>query len=243
MFVGRSQSTSKTLEMKPSKIKYDNQEVEEEKDLGVWVTKDMKPAMQCEKAARSANMALGMIRRSFHYRNKETLVPLYKTFVRPRMEFAVAAWAPWTEKDAAVLEAVQKRALRMISDIQGDNYENRLAETGLTTLSERRRRGDMIEVFKTMRGFNRVEREEWFDIMHDGEDRPTRPTRSNTAVTDNNENRRADILRKPSANGEMRNNFFSIRVVRKWNELPDSIKTQKSTNAFKSAYDTWNKNQ
>ena len=34
-----------------------------EKDLGVCVTKDMKPMMQCEKAARSANMVLGMILR------------------------------------------------------------------------------------------------------------------------------------------------------------------------------------
>ena len=74
------------------------------------------------------------------------MIPLYKTFVRPRMEFAVAAWAPWTEKDAAVMERVQRRALRMTSD----SYEEKLAEAGLTTLSERRRRGDMIEVFKTM---------------------------------------------------------------------------------------------
>ena len=48
------------------------EEVEEEKDLGVWVHSSMKPSTHCEKAAKNANMALGMILRSFHYRTKDT---------------------------------------------------------------------------------------------------------------------------------------------------------------------------
>ena len=159
------------------------------------------------------------------------------------MEFAVAAWAPWTEKDAAVMEGVQKRVLKMTSDLRGESYEERLAEVGLTTLSERRLRGDLIEVYKTLQGFNRVVKEEWFDIMNNEEDVQARPTRSNTTVTDNQESRRAYVLRRPPANNLMRNNFFTIRVVRHWNELPDNIKTKKSINAFKSAYDTWKKTQ
>ena len=49
--------------------------VEEEKDLGVWIQNDLKPSLQCAKAAKSANGALGMLLRSFHYRSKSTLVP------------------------------------------------------------------------------------------------------------------------------------------------------------------------
>ena len=41
--------------------------VDEEKDLGVWIHSSMKPTTQCERAAKSANMALGMIMRAFHY--------------------------------------------------------------------------------------------------------------------------------------------------------------------------------
>ena len=39
-------------------------EAEEEKDLGVWMHSSMKPTMQCEMAAKKANMALGMMLRS-----------------------------------------------------------------------------------------------------------------------------------------------------------------------------------
>ena len=49
----------------------------EEKDLGVWVQANMKPAKQCASAAKVANFALGQISRAFHFRKKENLVPLY----------------------------------------------------------------------------------------------------------------------------------------------------------------------
>ena len=45
-------------------------EKEKEKDPGVWISEDLKPHIQCETAAKKANAALGMIMRSFHYRNK-----------------------------------------------------------------------------------------------------------------------------------------------------------------------------
>ena len=48
----------------------------------------------------------------------------------------------------------------MISNKRGNTYEERLENVGLTTLTERRARGDMIEVFRTMRGFNEVDKNE-----------------------------------------------------------------------------------
>ena len=85
-----------------------------------------------------------MITRSFHYRSKDTLIPLYKTFVRPTMEFSVAAWGPWRQKDKETLEKVQKRMLKMVSGMRGATCEERLEEARLPTLEERRVRGDMI---------------------------------------------------------------------------------------------------
>ena len=65
-------------------------ETREEKDLGVWIGSDLKPVAQCERAAKAANAALGLITRCFHYRTKSVLLPLYKTFVRPKLEYAMA---------------------------------------------------------------------------------------------------------------------------------------------------------
>ena len=87
------------------------EEVKEEKDLGVWMEEDMKPTKQCRMAAQTANWALGQLTRAFHYRKSSCLVPLYKTFVRPRLEHAVAAWSPWNEGDKEVLEKDKKRMI------------------------------------------------------------------------------------------------------------------------------------
>ena len=147
--------------------------VREEKDLGVWLEDDLKSTKQCRMAAQSANWALGQLTRAFHYRKASCLVPLYKTFVRPKLEHAVAAWSPWTEGDKETLERVQKRLIRCISDKSGVTYEDRLASVGLTTLTERRERGDMIETFKTVYGFNKVDKSEWFDFRNASDTRGT----------------------------------------------------------------------
>ena len=212
------------------------EQVEEEKDLGIWMHSSVKPNTQCEKAAKNANMALGMILRAFHFRTKDTLIPLYKTFVRPKMEFSAAVWSPWTMKDEEILERVQKRLVRSLSDCHGDSYEEKLKKAGLTTLKERRVRGDLIEAYKTLKGMNSVEKTEWFDIRTN---ETTRPTRGNTVIVDGDEKMKIETLYKNQAAGEIRNNFFTVRVVRSWNELPEIVKGAKTVNGFKSAYDTW----
>ena len=88
---------------------------EVERDLAVWTDSTLKPSLQCSKAATNyANRLLGMILKLFHYRTKQSLVPLYKSLVRPKMEFAVAAWNPFYDKDIACLEKVQRRLIRSL---------------------------------------------------------------------------------------------------------------------------------
>ena len=52
--------------------------VSEEKDLGVFISDDLKWKKQCSEAARKANRMLRMIKRNFIYRSKEPIIPLYK---------------------------------------------------------------------------------------------------------------------------------------------------------------------
>ena len=114
---------------------------EEERDLGVIMSRKLKPGKQCAKAARTAQMVLGQIARAFHFRDKHVFLKLYKTYVRPHLEFAGQAWAPWTAADKDLLENVQRRAVRMVSGLKSANYEDRLRELDITTLEERRRHG------------------------------------------------------------------------------------------------------
>ena len=210
-------------------------EAREEKDVGVWMEESWKPSRQCAAAAKAANFALGQLQRAFHYRRMSNLVPLYKCFIRPRLEFAVSAWSPWMEGDVKTLEKVQERFVKMLSDVKGRTYEEKLHDAGLTTLAERRRRGDAIETFKTLKGFNRVVREDWFSIVG----AEARATRSTTSVSEAGEERREWTLRVERANLEIRRNFFTIRAANTWNAVPDIVKSQKTVNAFKDAYDNW----
>ena len=61
------------------------------------------------------------------------------------------------QKDVEVLEKVQRRATRMIWACRSDSYEDRLKYSDLTSLECRRIRGDMIEVFKLLRGYEKID--------------------------------------------------------------------------------------
>ena len=119
---------------------------------------------------------------------------------------------------------------------QPDGHEEKLKAVGLTTLRERRERGDMIETFKTMRGFNRVERENWFTIQEEAEHRSTR---LNTIIVEGKEERKMEVIVGARANLDVRRNFFSLRVENKWNRLPEVVKAQQNVNSFKNHYNRW----
>ena len=160
-------------------------------------------------------MVLGQMSRAFHYRDKTTWIKLYKTYVRCHLEYSVQAWNPWLQADKNLLEAVQKRAVRMVSGLEGKEYHDRLREVGLTTLEERRVRGDMIETWKILNGKEDVSPATWFRMASEG----GQTTRLGSHPLN---------LYKPQyAKSEIRTNFFSQRVTDKWNSLPDNLKLLK----------------
>ncbi len=88
------------------------EETDEERDIGVMITKTLKPSVQCDKATGRALSVLGQIRRNFHYQDRHTFIRLYKQYVRPHLEFAAPSWSPWLNGDIEKLEKVQARQLR-----------------------------------------------------------------------------------------------------------------------------------
>ena len=80
------------------------------------------------------------------------MLTLFKSLVRPHIEFANQVWAPYLINHITAIENVQRRTTKTIPGLKDLNYEQRLHHINLPSLSYRRIRGDMIEVFKICHG-------------------------------------------------------------------------------------------
>ena len=70
----------------------------------------------------------------------------------------------YRKKDIDKLERIQRRATKMISELRDLIYESRLLQCSLTTRETRRLRGDQIEVFKIVNGYEDVDRNMFFKL-------------------------------------------------------------------------------
>jgi len=89
---------------------------------------------------------------------------LYKTLVRPHVEYCANAWSPYYKKDKELLEKVQRRFTKMIVNMDGLGYEDRFQRLKLWSLEERRNRQDLIGVFKMSKGMTRIRLQELFTL-------------------------------------------------------------------------------
>ena len=142
-----------------------------EKDLGVTFSADMNVSEQCGIAASKGNQIIVLIRRTITYKEKQVIAPLYKAIVRPHLEYCIQAWRPCRKKDIDELERIQRRATKMIPELRDFSYESRLLECGLTSLETRRLRGDQIEVFKIVNGYEDIDRNVFFKLKKDSRTR------------------------------------------------------------------------
>ena len=100
--------------------------VQNEKDLGVIIQSNLKVDLQCAKVVKEANKILGMVKRCFTYKSKDNLLKVYKSLIRPHLEYCAQAWSPFYNKDCDKLESVQRRLTKMIPELKNLSYENRL---------------------------------------------------------------------------------------------------------------------
>ncbi len=96
------------------------------KDLGVSVASSLKFSQQYKDVAGKANRMLGFINRNISFQTKDVILPLYNSLVRPNLEYPAQFWTPHQVMDIAKLEAVQRRATKMITSLRNKQYEERL---------------------------------------------------------------------------------------------------------------------
>ena len=195
------------------------QQVFEIKDLGITITGDFKVEKQCLTVARKANGALYQLLRTMVSRDPDILVPLYKVYVRPHLEYCVQAWSPHLEKDRKVLEAVQRRFTRSFPQLRDLTYKDRLKRLNLFSLQRRRQRGDLIETFKCLNNITDTGKP-LFSISRQ--------------VTLRGHSLK---LEKHRSRIDLRANFLANRVVNGWNKLPEGVVQSTNVTSFKHALD------
>ena len=126
------------------------------------------------------------------------------------------------------VENVQVRATKLVDGLGNMDYENRLKRLNLPTLAFRRKRGDMIEIFKH------------FKIYDKSTLSPSFKPRQRLS------RKHPFQLHAPPANdGKLgvQTNFFFNRVTKTWNDLPANVVTADDTNTFKNRLDKhWDNN-
>ncbi len=76
------------------------------KDFGVTIASNFKVSQQCKDAADKANGMVGFLNRNFSFKNKDIILPLYISLVKPHMEYAVQSWSPRHTKVIVKIETV-----------------------------------------------------------------------------------------------------------------------------------------
>ena len=137
LFMGIDSSELHTIEQ--SKV---------ERDLGIMLSNNLKWDAQIDNMILTANGTLAMLKNAFKFWSPANFRKLYCAFVRPHLEYCTSVWNPTQKKDIARLERVQRRATKIVPSIRNLDYQSRLAAIGITTLKERRDRGDLIQMYK-----------------------------------------------------------------------------------------------
>ena len=146
---------------------------------------------------------------------------LYKSLVRPVLEYAAPAWNPYLSKDVPELARVQRRASRPALGQKRNEmeYEDRLRKLTWPTLETRRLFLSLVECYKIVFGMNKLNFDDLLEFTKCNSTRPNHPNK---------------LYVKPAKCNTYKYSF-PIRIVRDSNSLPGSIFEARSLSRFKSA--------
>ena len=197
--------------------------------MGVIVNNKLKWDDHINSIVLRANILIGRLRKVFSRWDPITFRILYKTYVRPILEYASSVWYALKKSHIKRLEDVQRRATKSVPVIRNKSYLERLKLLDIPTLESRRIRGDLIQYFKFINGINRIE---WFH--------PNSISPASNAQGPASSIRNANKIYKQFVfSSEPRRNFFSNRIVNNWNSLRDSVKNSENVEKFKNNYDNY----
>ena len=189
------------------------------RDLGIQIDSKLKFHIHTDTVVKKAYRVLGLIRKSFECKDYDVMVKLYKSLVRPIIEYNNVLWGPFYVSDNQKVERIQRKATRIIPSISQLSYRDRLRHLNLPSLQHRRRRGDLISLYQILKGAYDIDNQLFIP--------------STVTITRGHTKK----FFKQHTNSYTRSKFFSNRVINDWNSLPQFIVDSSSVNEFKMLLD------
>ena len=188
-----------------------------EKDLGVLFSSKFDFNDHLVKIIKKANQKLGIIARLFKNKNSRNIIPLYVTIVRPLLEYNSAIWAPITKKYDQQIEKVQKKMLKLLSDVEDLPYQQKLKKVKLLSLRARRIQQQLTIVFKMKNNLIDLRFDDFFKKNN------YKKTRGNLYK-----------LVIPKSRTKVHKGFFVNAIVKHWNNLKSSEINVRTCRLFKT---------
>ena len=204
------------------------------KDLGITLQNNLSFKQHITNITETAKRMSAWVFRTFSTRERLPLMTLYKSLVRPLVEYSSALWSPTAKTDIDKLEEIQKSYIRKINGVSRD-YQTALKQLNLYSLERRRERYQIIHIWKMLENLtpNKSSTEDCIiktqtDINH---------RRGRTCQSHN-------LARCPSHLLRARQQSLKCFGVHLYNNLPKSIRNMNNTSvdAFKSELDKYLKN-
>ena len=148
------------------------------------------------------------------------ILPSCSALLRPHVEHCAQFWAPQYQRDIDLPERVWRRATKTIRGPEHLSHKDRLRELGLVSLEKRRPRGDLISVYKYLRGGCREDGAGLFSVV---------PSDRMKGNGHKQKHRRLWL--------NMRGHFFTVRVTEHWDRLPREVVESSSLEILKLRLD------
>ena len=189
------------------------------RDLGVQLSSDYSWTPHINIMVDAARRTTSWVLSVFSDRSPETMMTLYKSLIRSRLEYCCPLWNPHLIRDIQQIESVQRTFTSKIQGCRHLDYHERLKHLGLFSLQRRRERYIIIHMWKVLHDLSPND----LDITFGESGRlgikaklPALPRQCKTSAK------------------SLYDSSFAVMGPRLWNAIPENVKCHQTMEGFKN---------
>ena len=194
------------------------------KYLGINISQNLSWNTHVDKiSSKKGNSMLGFLRRNLRVNNEQAKTTVYKSLVRPSMEYCSTVWSPSTKQHKRKLEMVQRRAARYVTNRYHNtsSVSSMIEKLGWESLESRRVKARLTLMYKIS-----------YDLVDIPASQYLIPAESRTRAAHSRKYRQLTTL-----TSAYKDSFFP-QTISTWNRLPASVAESPDLASFKQGLST-----